>query len=75
MALPRAKGNLGAVGALVFFSWPLLEIHEIENQWEYNLLAMLQISTILVKKHNLQDYSCLFMAVLDVEVTKQNHMP
>lgn len=29
LALPRAKGSLGAVGALVFFSWPLLEIHEI----------------------------------------------
>lgn len=29
LALPRIKGNFIAIGALVFFSWPLLEIHEM----------------------------------------------
>lgn len=51
LALPRIKGNFIAIGAFVFFSWPLLEIHEmVEPLGIFIVLIMLPKKSYLLKK-------------------------
>lgn len=46
LVLPRGEGDFVAFGALVFFSWPLLKIHEIVKP-----LGIFIILTIYQKTH------------------------